>query len=143
MTMIHIQAETSPQPGARSPSWAQTRRAPATGSPPRQARPGSRALPSVCRSLQYLSSIFKPFVFGSNIQSITPITKSPVGKDLLPQERKHQMWSMAIDNVLDEDTRKTLESWSVEVGHQERRKTEELIKNTFDQSVEKKDTLTV
>ena len=42
-------------------------------------------------------------MFGSNIQSITPITKSPVGKDLLPQERKHQMWSMAVDNVLYEE----------------------------------------
>jgi len=82
-------------------------------------------------------SVFKPFVFGSMNQSITPDTKSPVGKQLLPQQRKHKLWSLAENEIFKEEKLKILETWSVEKGLQERLMPEDEIENIFDISVKK------
>lgn len=82
-------------------------------------------------------SVFKPFVFGSLIQNITPDTKSPEGKELLPQQRKHKLWSLAENKIIDQEKLKILESWSVEKGLQERIKPEDEIENIFDLTVKR------
>ena len=71
------------------------------------------------------------------IQSITPDTQSPEGKQLLPQQRKHKLWSSAEKEVFKEDKLKILETWSVEKGLQERLKPEDEIENIFDISVKR------
>ena len=70
-------------------------------------------------------------------QSITPDTKSPVGKQLLPQQRKHKLWSLAENEIFKEEKLKILETWSVEKGLQERLMPEDEIENIFDISVKK------
>ena len=83
------------------------------------------------------SSAFKPFVFGSMIYNINPDTKSPEGKDLLPQQRKHKLWSLAENKICSKEKLKILDAWSVEKGLQERIKPEGEIDNIFDLAVKK------
>ena len=68
-------------------------------------------------------------------QSITPDTKSPEGKQLLPQQRKHKLWSLAEKEIFKEEKLKMLETWSVEKGLQQRLMPEDEIENIFDISV--------
>ena len=71
------------------------------------------------------------------IQNITPDTKSPEGKHLLPQQRKHKLWSLVEDRMSEKEELKNLEAWSVEKGLQERMKQEDEIENIFDMSMER------
>ena len=70
-------------------------------------------------------------------QSITPDTKSPEGKQLLPQQRKHKLWSLAEKEIFKDENLNMLETWSVEKGLQQRLMPENDIENTFDISVKR------
>ena len=70
-------------------------------------------------------------------QSITPDTKSPEGKQLLPQQRKHKLWSSAEKEIFKEEKLTMLETWSVEKGLQQRLMPENEIENIFDISVKR------
>ena len=87
--------------------------------------------------MRSFSSVFKPFVFGSMIHHITPDTQSPEGKDLLPQQRKHGLWSSAENKICSTEKLKILEAWAIEKGLQERIKPEDEIDNIFNLAVKK------
>ena len=70
-------------------------------------------------------------------QSITPDTKSPEGKQLLPQQRKHKLWSLAEKEIFKDENLNMLETWSVEQGLQQRLMPENDIENIFDISVKR------
>ena len=70
-------------------------------------------------------------------QSITPDTKSPEGKQLLPQQRKHKLWSLAEKEIFKDENLNMLETWSVEKGLQQRLMPVDDIENTFDISVKR------
>lgn len=70
-------------------------------------------------------------------QSITPDTKSPEGKQLLPQQRKHKLWSLAEKEIFKDENLNMLETWSVEKGLQQRLMPENEIENIFDISVKR------
>ena len=70
-------------------------------------------------------------------QSITPDTKSPEGKQLLPQQRKHKLWSSAEKEIFKDENLNMLETWSVEKGLQQRLMPENEIENIFDISVKR------
>ena len=70
-------------------------------------------------------------------QSITPDTKSPEGKQLLPQQRKHKLWSSAEKEIFMDENLNMLETWSVEKGLQQRLMPENEIENIFDISVKR------
>ena len=62
-----------------------------TGSRPQPRHPSNYCHSSVSLVTATLRSVFKPFIFGVEVKSITGVTKSPEGS-LSAGERKHQLW---------------------------------------------------
>jgi len=82
-------------------------------------------------------SVFKPFIFGDQIKSLSGVTKSPEGPLLTPQGRKHQLWLAVESCETEEGERQSLEAWCVHLGHAERLKSEGEVRDVFGLSVDR------
>jgi len=79
------------------------------------------------------NAVFKPFVFGQNITKLSDDTRSPKGDMLPPSQRQHCLWKRVIAVKGNRETFAETEHDAINACEQERSKSDNNVKNIFDQ----------